>query len=419
MTKKAIADAFEHLRAGEEMQPLEAAARSRSEADWLVGMNATRAASIRLRAAFDGVVSLGRVQTPTLALVAAARGGDPRVQARALLARRGRLRGGRRAPLRGPLPRRQADRRGARGEVVEECTGRRGEITKLERRRSDERRSSSTTSPRSSATPTRCTASPRSARSAAAQKLYEQHKAITYPRTNSRWLSATWWPRSGPPPSWSGHNPRVPQGAEYVTALDELPLGRVVNDKKVEDHHAIIPTKSEHDLVEDGPGRAQGLRPGRAALPRDLPPDAVFERTRVETTVAEHVFRTSGRVLVDAGLARRSTARRPNAGGAGDDDSGGNQSLPKLEQGEAVDVQPRGVAAQGDPAAAALHRGLAARRDGDRGQGHRGRRGARGDEGLRHRHPGHPRLDHRAADHRRLHRARGPRPAWRPRRASR
>ena len=70
MTKKAIADAFEELRPGEEMEPLEAAARSRSEADWLVGMNATRAASIRLRAAFDGVVSLGRVQTPTLALVA-------------------------------------------------------------------------------------------------------------------------------------------------------------------------------------------------------------------------------------------------------------------------------------------------------------------------------------------------------------
>src|SRR5688572_31675952 len=52
------------------MEPLEAAARSRSEADWLVGMNATRAATVRLRAAFDGVVSLGRVQTPTLALVA-------------------------------------------------------------------------------------------------------------------------------------------------------------------------------------------------------------------------------------------------------------------------------------------------------------------------------------------------------------
>src|SRR3954453_12398422 len=70
MTKKAIQEAFEHLRPGAEMETLEDAARSRSEADWVVGMNATRAASIRLRSAFDGAVSLGRVQTPTLALVA-------------------------------------------------------------------------------------------------------------------------------------------------------------------------------------------------------------------------------------------------------------------------------------------------------------------------------------------------------------
>src|SRR5918998_6898864 len=67
MTKQAIRDGFERLRPGEQMQPLELAARSRSEADWLVGMNATRAATIRGRAYVGGVVSLGRVQTPTLA----------------------------------------------------------------------------------------------------------------------------------------------------------------------------------------------------------------------------------------------------------------------------------------------------------------------------------------------------------------
>ena len=54
----------------EEFERLEEAARSRSEADWIVGMNATRAATIRLRSSFDGAVSLGRVQTPTLAIVA-------------------------------------------------------------------------------------------------------------------------------------------------------------------------------------------------------------------------------------------------------------------------------------------------------------------------------------------------------------
>ncbi len=69
MTKQAIKDGFEELRPAEELGPLEAAARSRSEADWLVGMNATRAATLRGRAWVGGVVSLGRVQTPTLALM--------------------------------------------------------------------------------------------------------------------------------------------------------------------------------------------------------------------------------------------------------------------------------------------------------------------------------------------------------------
>src|SRR5206468_12056414 len=69
MTRKAIQEAFEHLRPGTEMAQLEAAARSRSEADWLVGMNAHRAATLRGRAWVGGVVSLGRVQTPTLAMM--------------------------------------------------------------------------------------------------------------------------------------------------------------------------------------------------------------------------------------------------------------------------------------------------------------------------------------------------------------
>src|SRR5437773_7257195 len=69
MTKQAIREGFEKLRPGKELQPLEAAARSRSEADWLVGMNATRAATIRGRAWVGGVVSLGRVQTPTLGMI--------------------------------------------------------------------------------------------------------------------------------------------------------------------------------------------------------------------------------------------------------------------------------------------------------------------------------------------------------------
>src|SRR5580704_12184499 len=69
MTNAAMKEAFASLRPASEYALLEQAARSRSESDWIVGMNATRAATIRLRTSFDGAVSLGRVQTPTLAIV--------------------------------------------------------------------------------------------------------------------------------------------------------------------------------------------------------------------------------------------------------------------------------------------------------------------------------------------------------------
>src|ERR1700752_2295746 len=66
MTSKAIKEAFGTLRPASEFARLEQAARSRSEADWIVGMNSTRAATIRLRSSLDGAVSLGRVRPATL-----------------------------------------------------------------------------------------------------------------------------------------------------------------------------------------------------------------------------------------------------------------------------------------------------------------------------------------------------------------
>ncbi|MDQ3647793.1 MAG: DNA topoisomerase, partial [Actinomycetota bacterium] len=286
MTRKAIDDAFGQLRPGEEMEPLEAAARSRSEADWVVGMNATRAASIRLRAAFDGAVSLGRVQTPTLALVARReeeiRAFKPEpywlVEARfAATGERlyaGRYLGGKRLKT--------EDEASA---VVAACTGEPGAITKLERK--DEKERPQLLYDLTSLQRHANTLYGFSARRTlgAAQKLYEEHKALTYPRTNSRFLTGDLVADIRPTAELVGHNPAYRKGAEYVTELDKLPLGRVVNDKKVEDHHAIIPTKSEHDLGRMG---ADELKVYDLVAKRFLAvfhPEAVFERTRVETTV--------------------------------------------------------------------------------------------------------------------------------------
>ena len=337
MTRRAIQEAFEHLRPGTEMAKLEAAARSRSEADWVVGMNATRAASIRLRAAFDGAVSLGRVQTPTLALVAhreeeiRAFKPEPYWLVEAAFdadenrAYSGRYLGGKRI----------AEDLAAR--IVEEVRGGSGEITKLEKKEERERPQLlyDLTSLQRHAN-TRFGFSARRTL-AAAQRLYEEHKAITYPRTSSRFLPSDQIPEIKPTAQLVGRNAEYAKAAQYVLSLDRLPLGRVVNDKKVDDHHALIPTRTEHDLDRMGSDERRVYDLVTRRFLAIFHPEAVFERTRVETTVAEHVFRTSGRRLIEAGW-KSVYGEEAQGDQRADDDSGGDQLLPQLEQGEAVTV---------------------------------------------------------------------------------
>jgi len=338
MTKRAITDAFSRLRPGEDMKQLEAAARSRSEADWVVGMNATRAASIRLRAAFDGAVSLGRVQTPTLALVARReeeiRGFKPEPYwlVEGLFAASGernyvgRYLGGRRLLTEGEAKK-----------IVEACVGRPGAITKLERKEERERPQLlyDLTSLQRHANTLYGFSGRRTL--AATQRLYEEHKAVTYPRTNSRFLTGDMVAEIRPTAELVGRNGAYTRAAQFVTALEKLPLQRVVNDKKVQDHHAIIPTRSEHNLGRMGQDELKVYDLVAKRFLAVFHPEAVFERTRVETTVNENVFRTSGRRLVEAGWkAVYGEQAEPDRA---DDDSGGDQLLPKLEQGENVETR--------------------------------------------------------------------------------
>src|SRR3954469_7602270 len=193
MSAKAIKDAFGALRPAQELELLEQAARSRSEADWIVGMNATRAATIRLRSSFDGAVSLGRVQTPTLAIIARreeeirAFVPEPYWLVDAIFAASGgRVYEGRYHA--GAQPRLASAEEATA--VVEAVRDGRGTITKLEKTTRKERAPLlyDLTSLQREAN-TRFGFSARRTL-AAAQRLYEEHKALTYPRTSSRYLTS-------------------------------------------------------------------------------------------------------------------------------------------------------------------------------------------------------------------------------------
>src|SRR4051794_34756875 len=349
MTEQAMREAFGQLRDREEVRLLEAAARSRSEADWIVGMNATRAATIRLRSSFDGAVSLGRVQTPTLAILTRREEEirafkpekywlvDAVFEATGPRKYEGRYHAG-------PQPRLKSAEEAAA--IVEAVRGQRGAITKLDKTTRRERAPllyDLTTLQRE--------ANNRFGFSArrtlgAAQRLYEDHKALTYPRTNSRYLPSDMVGEIKPIAGHVGRAPEYAKASAFVRDLDLLPLGRVVDDAKVTDHHAIVPTNAQHNLAKMGDDDRRVYDMVTRRFLAVFHPEAVFENTRVETTVAGGtdaegvgpIFRTRGKVLVVPGW-RGVYGELAEGDAKDDDDEGRDQQLPKLEKGESADVR--------------------------------------------------------------------------------
>jgi DNA topoisomerase-3 len=334
MTKQAIREGFAKLRPGGQMQSLEEAARSRSEADWLVGMNATRAATIRGRAWVGGVVSLGRVQTPTLAMIV-----KREREIQAFVAEPYRLVHGTFQPpfqglwfegdetrIFGDLER--ADR------IVAKVSGQDGTIEKVERKEHSERAPLlyDLTSLQRDANRRFGFSARRTLQ--AAQSLYEGKKAITYPRTSSRYLSGDMVPQLKPTAATLQPIPDYRAAAEFVVALDQLPLQRVINDAKVDDHHAIIPTDIDHDVNALTPDERRVFDLIAKRFLAAFHPPARYARTTVITLVEEERFRTRGKITLEAGW-RAVYGVEPDQERQTEDESEGGE-IPALKEGQTV-----------------------------------------------------------------------------------
>src|SRR5438045_5493254 len=135
----------------------------------------------------------------------------------------------------------------------------------------------------------------------AAQSLYEGKKAITYPRTSSRYLSGDLVPQLKPTAATLEPISEYAGAARYVLGLQQLPLGRVVNDARVDDHHAIIPTDVEHDLTRFSPDERRIFDLVARRFLAVFHPPARYARTTVITLVEEERFRTRGKITLEAG----------------------------------------------------------------------------------------------------------------------
>jgi DNA topoisomerase-3 len=335
MTKQAIREGFDKLRPGKQMRDLESAARSRSEADWLVGMNATRAATIRGRAWVGGVVSLGRVQTPTLGMIVKR---EREIQAfvpepyRLVHATfqppyQGLWFEGNETRIFGDLER--ADR------IVAKVSGRDGTVEKVERKEQSERAPLlyDLTSLQRDANRRFGFSARRTLQ--AAQSLYEAKKAITYPRTSSRYLSGDMVPQLKPTAATLQPIPDFRAAAEYVLALDQLPLQRVVNDAKVDDHHAIIPTDIDHDMDSLTPDERRVFDLIARRFLAVFHPPARYARTTVITVVEEERFRTRGKVTLEAGW-RSVYGVEPDHERQSEEEEQEGGEIPALQEGQTV-----------------------------------------------------------------------------------
>ncbi len=317
MTQDAIRQAFASLRPDEAMKPLEAAARSRAEADWLVGINGTRAMT-----AFNSKdggffkTPVGRVQTPTLAIVAEReekiRHFVPRDywEVRATFVAAAGLYEGRWYDpkfSKNPTDPEQRESRlwveAAAKSGVAACRAQPGAVT-------EESKPSTQLSPALyDLTSLQREANGRFGFSAKttlslAQSLYERHKALTYPRTDSRFLPedylATVRDTVGALAEGGGvAHSLAPHAAQIAKNGWVKPNRRIFDNKKVSDHFAIIPTMQIPRELSEAEAKLYDLVVKRF-LAVFFPPAEYRLTTRI-TIVQQHHFKTEGKVLVAPG----------------------------------------------------------------------------------------------------------------------
>ncbi len=311
MTKQSILDAFKNLREPEQMQGLKDAARSRSEADWLIGINGTRAVTKRMFGRSKGVATVGRVQTPTLSIILEReliiRNFQPRTfwkiegqfsiaegSYNGFLQREDKIN-------KEKNPDDKTDRFWESGKAEELLS--RLNVAKVALASDEKKRTRKSSGRLYDLTSLQREANGRYGYSAArtlqiAQSLYERHKLLTYPRTDSRAL----------PEDYLGtvkstlSRMQGPIGVHAATVLNNdwvKPDKRIFNNKQISDHFAVIPTGEEPNRL--GPEESRIFEMVCQRFVSVFFPPAEFDVTTRITVVDELKFKTEGKVLVKPG----------------------------------------------------------------------------------------------------------------------
>jgi len=331
MTAEGIREAFERLRDGEKMHGLEDAARCRSESDWLIGINGTRAITKRMFGSRAGnVASVGRVQTPTLAIVYAREQEIKNFKARdywrvtaTFEIAAGRYEG---VYQRANFKRNESDEhdridriweKALAEAVVAACQG------QPPARVAEEKKATTQTPPRLyDLTTLQREANNRFGLPARrtlqiAQALYERHKMITYPRTDARALPEDYIPTVRQTLQNLVEHQHLAEHAQKVLAEGWVrPNKRIFNNEQISDHFAIIPTTHEAKNLDEMEAKIFDMI-ARRFVAVFFPAAEYDVTTRLSTVAPGHDFKTEGKVLTAAGwlavYGRTSVDETPDA----------------------------------------------------------------------------------------------------------
>ena len=329
-TDKAIKDGFASLRPASEYDNLFKSAQARSEADWLVGLNVTRALTCK----YNAQLSAGRVQTPTLALIVRREEEIKKFVPKeywGISAKLGAFTGYWRD---GNGNASTFDKAKAES-ILKKLAGQNAVITGVEQVKKQ-------TPPPAAydLTELQRDANKKYAYSAKEtlnlmQSLYERHKLLTYPRTDSRYISD----------DVVGTLPerlRSCMVEEYKPLAQQIFRNRplqtkyLVNNAKVSDHHAIIPTEEQPDLYQlSGPERNIYDLVVRRFLAVLMPP-FVYEEIRLTLSIGGETFTARGKRVIDQGW---KAAYDRSFGLEEPEDEEDDQTLPALKKGEALPVR--------------------------------------------------------------------------------
>lgn len=315
MTPQAIRDGFDNLRSDKQMLPLADAARSRSEADWLVGINGTRAmTAFNSRDGGFFLTTVGRVQTPTLAVVV-----EREEQIRKFISRDywevhatfGAKAGEYAGKWFDPKwkkneddAEKKADRVWSEKEAQTIADAVRGQSAAV----TEESKPSTQASPMLfDLTSLQREANGKFGFSAKttlsiAQSLYERHKALTYPRTDSRHLPEDYLSVAKQTFEMLADSGMKHLAPHALTGLNKgyiKPSKRIFDNAKVSDHFAIIPTLQAPSGLSEAEQKLYDLVARRFMAV--FFPSAEYQVTTRITSAAGHSFKSEGKVLVKPG----------------------------------------------------------------------------------------------------------------------